>query len=91
MSTLSLLLSATFMVAPPAEQPTDNNEDADQAALVSSEGETSVYEFADVELTGEHLTPDGDLIPWRQPPRHVSLISLRGHFLPELITLARDV
>ena len=42
-------------------------------------------------LTGEHLKPDGSMIPWRRPPHHESLIDLRGHFMPELVRLALDL
>lgn len=93
MSTLTLLLSTTLLFAPRAtpraEAPTDV--DADEAALKSSDGAVSVYDFADEKLTGEHLSPDGSLIPWRQPPHLESLINLRGHFLPELVRLSLDL
>lgn len=95
MSTLTLLLSATLALAPQAAAPRDeaptNDVDADDAALRSSDGNVSVYEFADDKLTGEHLSPDGNLIPWRRPPQHPSLIDLRGHFMPELVRLALDL
>ena len=94
MSMLTLLLSSTLALAPQAapkgEAPT-NDTDADEAALKGTEGDVSVYEFADDKLTGEHLSPDGNLIPWRRPPNHPSLIDLRGHFMPELIRLALDL
>lgn len=94
MSTLTLLLSATLALAPqatPRDEAPTNDTDADDAALKSSDGSVSVYEFADDKLTGEHLSPDGNLIPWRRPPDHPSLIDLRGHFMPELIRLALDL
>lgn len=92
MTTLSLLLSATFVLAPTAKEPAEpTSQDADDAALVGQEGQTSVYEFADDKLTGEHLSPDGSLIPWRRPTTHPSLIDLRGHFMPELVRLALDL
>ena len=94
MSMLTLLLSSTLALAPQAapkgEAPT-NDTDADEAALKGTEGDVSVYEFADDKLTGEHLSPDGNLIPWRRPPQHPSLIDLRGHFMPELVRLALDL
>lgn len=94
MTTLTLLLSATLALAPQAaprgEAPT-NDTDADDAALKGNDGNVSVYEFADDKLTGEHLSPDGNLIPWRRPPSHPSLIDLRGHFMPELVRLALDL
>jgi hypothetical protein len=94
MSTLTLLLSATLSLAPQAASRTEaptNDADADEAALKSTDGNVSVYEFAGDELTGDHLSPDGNLIPWRRPPQHPSLIDLRAHFLPELVRLALDL
>ena len=93
MSTLTLLLSTTLVLAPTAaeSEASDTNADADDAALTGQEGDVSYYEFADDELTGEHLSPDGSLIPWRRPPHHESLIQLRGHFVPELVRLALDL
>ncbi len=94
MSTLTLLLTATLALAPQAakrgEAPT-NDTDADEAALQDSDGAVSIYEFADDRLTGEHLSPDGSLIPWRGQTQHASLIDLRGHFMPELVKLALDL
>jgi hypothetical protein len=92
MTTLSLLLSTVLAQAPAPAAPEPTNEDADEAARVGTQGgETSVYEFAGDELTGDHLKPDGSLIPWRRPPHHESLIDLRGMFTPELIKLALDL
>ncbi|MCA9712124.1 MAG: hypothetical protein KDK70_40180 [Myxococcales bacterium] len=94
MSTLTLLLSTTLAFAPTDTKDTRaevTDQDADDAAHVESQGDVSYYSFADDELTGEHLSPDGSLIPWRRPPHHVSLIDLRGHFMPELVRLALDV
>jgi len=92
MSILTVLLSTTFALAPapaPAAAPA-SDQDADDAARIGGEGDVSVYEFADDTLTGEHLSADGSLIPWRRPPHHESLIDLRGHFTPELVRLALD-
>lgn len=92
MTITSLLLSATVAFAPtdaPDVEP--SSQEADDAAYVGEEGQTSVYEFADDKLTGEHLSPDGSLIPWRRPTQHPSLIDLRGHFMPELVRLALDL
>lgn len=92
MTTMSLALSLVFCFAPTKAEPEPvTHADADEAARVESKGDVSIYEFADEELTGEHLTPDGDLIPWRRPPSHPSMIALRPHFLPELVVLALDV
>ncbi|MEM9453670.1 MAG: hypothetical protein AAGF11_05795 [Myxococcota bacterium] len=97
MSTLTLLLSTTLVLAPstaepaPRETSTGTNADADDAAYTGQKGDVSYYEFADDELTGEHLSPDGSLIPWRRPPHHESLIQLRGHFMPELVRMTLDL
>jgi hypothetical protein len=94
MSTLTLLLSATLALAPqatPRAEAPSNDVDADDAALQGTEGGVSVYEFSDDKLTGEHLSPDGNLIPWRRPPSHPSLIDLRAFFTPELVKLALDI
>jgi hypothetical protein len=93
MSTLTLLLTTILTLAPQAEPRTEapTGVDADEAARKGSDGAVSYYEFANEELTGEHLSPDGSLIPWRQPAHHPSLIDLRGHFLPELVRLSLDL
>lgn len=93
MSTLALLLTTTLALAPAAKPAveTPNDVDADDAALQGSEGGVSVYEFSDDKLTGEHLSPDGNLIPWVRPPHQPSLINLRAHFMPELVRLALDL
>lgn len=95
MTTLTLLLTTTILALAPQAEPRDeaptNDVDADDAALKGTEGNVSVYEFANDTLTGEHLSPDGSLIPWRQPAHMPSLINLRGHFLPELVRLALDL
>ncbi len=93
MSTLTLLMTTILAVAPQAKPATQEPTpaDADEAALQSSEGGVSVYEFADDRLTGDQLSPDGDLIPWRAKTHHGSLINLRAHFLPELVRLSLDL
>lgn len=94
MSTLTLLLSTTLAFAPRASEASAADAtpaDSDDAAYTGSEGDVSYYKFADDELTGEHLSPDGSLIPWRRPPHHESLIDLRAHFIPELVRLVLDL
>ena len=95
MSTSILLLSTTLAFAPadrpPAPRAEVSDQDADEAARVGGDGDVSVYKFADDRLTGEHLSSDGSLIPWRRPPHHESLIVLRGHFMPELVRLGLDL
>ncbi len=92
MSTLTLLLSSTLIFAPeaPAEPP-DNDADADEAALVGSDEDASYFSFGEDEVNGSVLRDDGTLIPWRRPHHHGSLITLRPHFMRELVNLALDL
>ena len=68
-----------------------NDADADDAARVGDDGVTAVYEFFDEDVEGENLKDDGTVILHRPRGRHPSLITLRGHFNPELVRLATDV
>ena len=69
-----------------------SDQDADEAARVSGDEEqTTRYIFDDDALEGEVLNPDGTMIMHRPQPKMPSLISLRGHFVPELIRLGSDV
>jgi hypothetical protein len=84
-------LFSTQAWAGPAAGGTGNDTDADSAALTSSEGGTSVYDFEDDNVDGELLSPDGANVASRGRIKHASLINIRPHFLPELIGLARDI
>jgi hypothetical protein len=68
-----------------------DDQDADAAALLRRGADGSYYVFGEEELTGEVLTPEGQLIPWRRPARFESLIEIRGHFNRELLKLAMDL
>jgi hypothetical protein len=100
MSTLiaTIMLSSTLCLAPaqrtapaPETSARDDDQDADAAALLRRDADGSYYVFGEEELTGEVLSPEGQLIPWRRPARFESLISIRGHFNPELLKLALDL
>ena len=82
----ALLFSTTAFAAPA------NSGDADSAAMSgqNSAGAT-VYDFEDDNVDGEILSPDGALISSRGRSKHASMITIRPHFIPELIKMARDI
>lgn len=65
--------------------------DADSAAMSGKSGDSTLYSFDDDNVDGEILSPDGANIGARGRVKHASLINIRPHFLPELISLALDV
>lgn len=80
----ALLLSATAWAAPAA--------DADAAAMAgqNSEGVT-VYDFEDDNVDGEVLSPEGANLNSRGGSKHASMITIRPHFIHELIKMANDI
>jgi hypothetical protein len=50
-----------------------------------------VYDFDDDNVDGELLSPEGANIASRGRTKHASLITIRPHFIPELIKMAQDV
>ena len=80
---VSILLMSTSAWAAPA--------DADSAANRGQQGGTTVYDFDDDNVDGELLSPDGANISSRSGTKHASLITIRPHFIPELIRMANDV
>ncbi len=88
---LTLLLASLFAVAP-AQAPDVSDQDADDAALVGgdAQGREYIFETGD-SLTGDVLTPEGQIVPARIGIKHSSLIQIRPHFNRELIRLARNV
>jgi hypothetical protein len=85
-----LLTFATVMLAsvPAYAQP---GGDADAAAFKGSEGGATVYDFEDDNVDGEILSPEGALISSRGRSKHASLITIRPHFIPELIKMSMDI
>ncbi len=81
-----LFISSTALAAPAGDG------DADSAAMSgqNSAGAT-VYDFEDDNVDGEILSPDGALISSRGRSKHASMITIRPHFIPELIKMARDI
>jgi len=81
-----VLLAATPAYAQPA-----GGGDADSAAFKGSQGGATVYDFEDDNVDGEILSPDGALISSRGRSKHASLITIRPHFIPELIKMSMDI
>lgn len=78
----AFLLTSTAWAAP----------DADSAAMsgTNSEGVT-VYDFEDDDVDGEVLSPEGANLSSRGRSKHASMITIRPHFIYELIKMANDI
>lgn len=81
----AFLLAATAWAGPAGG-------DADAAAMsgTNSEGVT-VYDFEDDDVDGEVLSPEGANLSSRGRSKHASMITIRPHFIPELIKMANDI
>jgi RNA polymerase sigma-70 factor (ECF subfamily) len=95
---------ATALVAPIAEakpkarrakaeeRVEKSDQDADAAALRGNrEGGLTYYDFENDTVEGATLHPEGQNVTSRPRGPMGSLLTLRGHFLPELIVMAMDV
>ena len=80
--TAAFLFSATAYAAP---------EDADAAAMSGTDGGLTVYDFEDDDVDGEVLSPEGANLSSRGRSKHASMITIRPHFIPELIKMANDI
>ncbi len=90
--TLTATLALSTALAAPAMAAPANDGDADDAARVSGgDGGTTVYDFDDDNVDGEILSPDGANVNSRARVKHASLITIRPHFLVELISLSFDI
>jgi RNA polymerase sigma-70 factor (ECF subfamily) len=49
------------------------------------------FTYGDDEIVGDFKRPDGDRVPGDPVTRHPSLIELRAHFMPELLTSLEDI
>ena len=79
----AFLLSASAWAAPA---------DADSSALQGTNGEgVTVYDFEDDDVDGEVLSPEGANLSSRGRSKHASMITIRPHFIPELIKMANDI
>jgi len=83
---------AASLVATTASAAPEGGGDADDAARKGGgKGGVTVYDFDDDNVDGEVLRPEGANLAARGRVKHASLISIRPHFLRELINMARDV
>ena len=80
--TAAFLLSASAWAAPA---------DADAAAMSGQAGGVTVYDFEDDDVDGEVLSPEGANLSSRGRSKHASMITIRPHFIPELIKMANDI
>ncbi len=64
---------------------------SDEAARKGTKGGATVYDFEDDSVEGEVLSPDGALINGRVRGKHANMITIKPHFIPQLIKLANDV
>ncbi len=85
-SSLAILLTSTTAYA----QESDTDADAAAQRGKSGGGDT-VYDFDDDNVDGELLSPEGANIASRGRTKHASLITIRPHFIAELIKMANDV
>jgi RNA polymerase sigma-70 factor (ECF subfamily) len=76
---------------PKRATPEASDTDADEAARVKGSGQTTEYIFDGDDVDGLVLRPEGLPVDARTRARFPSLLSIRGHFLPELIIMAKDV
>jgi hypothetical protein len=66
--------------------------DADSTALAGKTGDgVTVYDFEDDDVDGEVLSPEGANLSSRGRSKHASLITIRPHFIPEMIKMANDI
>lgn len=88
---VAALALGTPTTTPKTADTIQNDADADDAARVGTDGVTAIYEFFDEGVEGELIKDDGTVVLHRPRGQHESLITLRGHFNPELVQLATDV
>lgn len=89
-SSILAFIAASLVATTAAAAPADGG-DADDAARKGDKGGVTVYDFDDDNVDGEVLRPEGANLAARGRVKHASLISIRPHFLRELINMARDV
>ena len=82
----TLFVSTTAFAAPGTDQDADNSANKGKGSAGST-----VYDFDDDNVDGELLSPEGANVASRGRTKHASLITIRPHFIPELIKMANDV
>jgi len=61
------------------------------AARTSEPAPVRTYDFDPDDVDGESLRPEGSDVGSRPPGRHASMISVRSHFIPQLLKIAVDI
>lgn len=87
-STGIILAVALFAPAPGQAAPP---KDGDEAARVGAKSGSTIYDFEDDNVDGEVLSPQGANISSRGRNKHASLITIRPHFIQQLIKMANDI
>lgn len=92
---MTLRLSALFaLVLTPgiaAAAPAKTDVDADAAAARGKDGKVTIYDFDNDNVDGELLSPEGANVSGKLKYKHPSLISIRPHFIPQMVQMANDV
>ena len=83
---LSLALVPVAASAAPAAQKTVTASASERAPAPAR-----VYEFDPDDVDGETLSPDGTDVQYRAYGDHPSLITVRPHFIPQLLKIAIDI
>ncbi|GEM_PF-1045172 len=86
-ATLAISFASGNVLAAPSS-------DADSSARVGGNpggGGSTVYDFEDDDVDGEILSPDGANLSARANSKFASMITIRPHFIPELIKLSNDI
>lgn len=88
-----LSLPSTALAAPPKSTPAAApaaDADADDAARVRG-AKTTAYIFDNEGVDGLVLRPEGMPVAAQARARFPSLLHIRGHFVPELVRMAKDL
>jgi hypothetical protein len=78
-----------FVLAPQRAELSDA--DADEAARVRGSGQITAYDFEADNVEGLVVRDEGVPVPARMRERFPTLLKIRGHFIPELVRMAKDV
>lgn len=88
---LTVLLALALTPGIAAAAPAKNDADADADANRGQKDRTTIYDFENDNVTGELLSPEGANVSGKLKYRHPSLITIRPHFIPQLVKIADDV
>lgn len=89
--TPGLAAAAPAPAKAPAKAAAKTDTDADSAARRGNAGPTTVYDFENDHVPGELLSPEGANINGKTQQKWKSLITIRPHFIPQVIKMADDI